>query len=71
MYRLIDFLKLEQSNTDNLYVQLSTGLVNKRKAKYIVFEEKLNSCLINYKFEEVLSFLKFVSYIIEFKKNEM
>ncbi|CAF1024296.1 unnamed protein product, partial [Brachionus calyciflorus] len=64
---LIDSLKLEQSNTENLYIQLSTGLVNKRKAGYIILEEKLNQAILNYSNSDKMSYLKHLSFMIEFK----
>ncbi|RNA41158.1 hypothetical protein BpHYR1_051745 [Brachionus plicatilis] len=52
---LVNSLKLEQSKTENLYIQLSTGLVNKRKIGYIVLEEKLNQAILGYNQRGIMS----------------
>ena len=64
---LVNSLKLKQSNTKNLYIQLSTGLVNKRKMGYIVLEEKLNQAILGYNQSDIMSYLKFLSFLIEYK----
>jgi hypothetical protein len=51
---LIDSLKLEQSNTENVYVKLSTGNVNKRKAVYVMLEEQLTNIISDFKSEKLL-----------------
>lgn len=55
---LIDSLKLEQSNTENLYFKLSTCQENKRKPGYVYLEDKLNQAISDFDSLKILIYLK-------------
>ena len=50
---VIDTIKSEQSMASNLFVQLSSGYVNKRKPAYVILEEKISTIVSEYKYSEV------------------
>ncbi|RNA11767.1 hypothetical protein BpHYR1_024508 [Brachionus plicatilis] len=52
MENLSNLFDTLNSNTDNLYVQLSTGVVTRRNACYVVLEEKINQAIVDYNTEE-------------------
>jgi hypothetical protein len=41
LLKLIDAMKAEQSNTENKLIQIRTGLVQKRRPKYVILEERI------------------------------
>ncbi|RNA01702.1 hypothetical protein BpHYR1_007717 [Brachionus plicatilis] len=45
---LVDNLRLEQSNTENLYIKLSTGQINKRKTIYVILEEQITNIITDF-----------------------
>ncbi|CAF1042243.1 unnamed protein product, partial [Brachionus calyciflorus] len=63
----INSIKLEQSNSENFYAHLCSGLANKRKECYVALEDKINQSITNYNKENVSNFLKYLSFLIEFK----
>ena len=63
---LIDSLKLEQSNTENVYIKLSTGQVNKRKAAYMKLEEQITKIVNDFNKEKVVGYLNNLSLLIEY-----
>ncbi|CAF1040026.1 unnamed protein product, partial [Brachionus calyciflorus] len=60
---LIDCLKLEQTNKDNIYIEFSALLTGVNKAK----EEKLDNAIADYNSVNIESFLKYLSFV--FVKN--
>ncbi|RNA12641.1 hypothetical protein BpHYR1_000768 [Brachionus plicatilis] len=63
---LIDSLKPEQSNTENVYIKPRTGQVNKRKAVYMKLEEQITTFVNNFNREKVVEYLNNLSLLIEY-----
>jgi hypothetical protein len=42
-------IKTEQNNTDHNFIRISTGLVNKRKLRWMKHEERIVNILSDYK----------------------
>ncbi|RMZ99143.1 hypothetical protein BpHYR1_033971 [Brachionus plicatilis] len=59
----INILKLEQSNTENNYIKLSTGQINKRKRKYVLLEEHITNIITDFNSEKIMEYLYNLSLI--------
>jgi hypothetical protein len=67
IYKFIDCIKLEQSNTENLITELATGKTIKRPhSKYVAFNNRLENIVSEYKKENLLNYLENISLIIEY-----
>ncbi|CAF0921168.1 unnamed protein product [Brachionus calyciflorus] len=62
---LISNLRLEQSNTENEYIKLSTGQVNKKKPKYIKLEEQISKIVSEFSDLKILDYLYNLSLLLK------
>ncbi|RMZ99838.1 hypothetical protein BpHYR1_051722 [Brachionus plicatilis] len=63
---LITSLKLEQCNTENEYVKLCTGQVNKRKPLFIKLEDQIGKIVSDFSPLKILDYLYNLSLLIKF-----
>ncbi len=76
LLKLIDAMKAEQSNTENKLVQIRTGLVQKRRPKYVILEERIVIVIGDYttflrddgteNTASVMEWLTDMSYLVQF-----
>ncbi len=76
LLKLIDAMKAEQSNTENKLIQIRTGLVQKRRPKYVIPEERIVIVIGDYTTflradgtenrASVMEWLTDMSYLVQF-----
>ncbi|RNA07024.1 hypothetical protein BpHYR1_042518, partial [Brachionus plicatilis] len=62
----IDGIKLEQSYTETIQVQLATGRVPKRRPSYVELDNRIKTVVSDYSKESVLEYLKHIALIFEY-----
>ncbi|RNA24307.1 hypothetical protein BpHYR1_014380 [Brachionus plicatilis] len=65
IYSFIDGIKLEQSNTELLQTQIKTRRVPKRKAVYILLDNRIKELIISYSKNNAMEYLENLSLIID------
>ena len=63
---LIDAIKTEQTNMEHNHVRLSTGLVHKRKKKWVEIEERIVALVTDYKKDNLEEWLRRLSLMIQY-----
>jgi len=67
IYKFVDCIKLEQSNTENLITELGTGKTIKRlHNRYVAFNNRLDNIVSVYKKDNLLNYLENISLVIEY-----
>jgi hypothetical protein len=62
---LIDAIKLEQSNTENNHVKLTTGISNHRAKKWVLFEERIVLIMKDYNIATMKDWLMSLAMLIQ------
>ncbi|CAF1078677.1 unnamed protein product [Brachionus calyciflorus] len=66
LLKLIDHLRMEQSETECEYVRLAAGKLTKRRPKYAIIEENLSNIIKDYSLDNILDYLKNISFNLNY-----
>jgi (p)ppGpp synthase/HD superfamily hydrolase len=65
-YALVDALRKEQKKTESEILKLQTGIVHKRKTKYVLLDERIQNVLSRYSIEKFEDFYENLSLILKY-----
>ncbi|CAF1072229.1 unnamed protein product [Brachionus calyciflorus] len=66
IYTFIDGIKLEENNTETIYLQLATGIVPKRRPVYMEIDMRISEIVSDFSKEKCLEYLKNIALIIDY-----
>ena len=66
IYEFVDAIKLEDNHTKNTHLQLSTGVLPRRKPAYIMLDERIKNVVADFKVSDVLNYLHNLALIIDY-----
>lgn len=66
VYSLIDSFRTEDKKMSDLYIQLKTGIVYKRKPEYIKLDERIKEVLKFYNEEDFFVFFENLAAILSY-----